>query len=192
MKYIFSIVAAIFLATTISTSTFAHSNLGGSNPKDGEVITEPLKEVVLEFDGQIEQGSFIDIKTKEGQVVELQEIIIGEGTLTGTVVEPFPNDEYQVNWSIISADGHPLEGEFSFIVNVVVPETEKEETSEPSKPTEANDGEGTIESSEQSTEEEEPLTKADEENKESTSLAVFPILFLIILSGIILLNKRKK
>lgn len=97
MKRIFTAVAATFLATSISTNAFAHSHLGGSNPADGDVVTEPLNEIVLEFDGQIEQGSFIDVTTTEGQAVELQEIIIGEGTLTGTVAEPLPNDEYQVN-----------------------------------------------------------------------------------------------
>ena len=133
LKRMFTAVAAVLLAMSISTSAFAHSHLGGSNPADGDVVTEPLNEIVIEFDGQIEQGSFIDVTTTEGQDIELQEIIIGEGTLTGTVAEPLPNDEYQVNWSIISADGHPLEGEFSFTVNAAVPESVEEVTEEPQK-----------------------------------------------------------
>ena len=72
-----------------------------------------------------------------GKQIEVQDIIIGEGTLTGTVAEPLPNDDYQVNWSIISADGHPLEGEFSFTVNAPVSETVEEVTEEPSETTES-------------------------------------------------------
>ena len=185
MKRIFTAVAAVLLAMSISTSAFAHSHIGGSNPADGDVVTEPLKEIVLEFDGQIEQGSFIDVTTTEGQAIELQEIIIGEGTLTGTVAEPLPNDEYQVNWSIISADGHPLEGEFSFTVNAPVPESVEEVTEEPSE---------TTESAEQSTEDQEAAASADEVEKESSSMTVILIVLLVVIvaGGFFLLTKRKK
>ena len=190
MKRIFTAVAAALLATSISTSAFAHSHLGGSNPADGDVVTEPLNEIVLEFDGQIEQGSFIDVTTTEGQAIELQEIIIGEGTLTGTVAEPLPNDEYQVNWSIISADGHPLEGEFSFTVNAAVPESVEEETKNP----ETGIVEETTESAEQTTEDQESATSANEVEKESSSMTVILIVLLVVIvaGGFFLLTKRKK
>ena len=185
MKSIFTVTAAVLLAMSISTSAFAHSHIGGSNPADGDVVTEPLKEIVLEFDGKIEQGSFIDVKTTEGKVIKLQDIIIGDGTLTGTVAEPLPNDEYQVNWSIISADGHPLEGEFSFTVNAPVPESVEEVTKEPSE---------TTESAEQSTEDQEKAASADEVEKESSSMTAILIVLLVIIvaGGFFLLTKRKK
>ncbi len=185
MKRMFTVTAAILLTMSISTSAFAHSHLEGSNPADGDIVTEPLNEIVLEFDGKIEQGSFIDVKTTKGQAIELQEIIIGDGTLTGTVAEPLPNDEYQVNWSIISADGHPLEGEFSFTVNASVPESVEEVTEEPSE---------TTESAEQSTEVQENVATADEVAKESSSMTVILIVLLIaiVAGGFFLLIKRKK
>ncbi|WP_170138878.1 copper resistance CopC family protein [Oceanobacillus chungangensis] len=192
MKRLFIISVAVLLATCFSTSVFAHSHLGGSNPADGDVVTEPLAEIVLDFDGQIEQGSFIDLTTTEGQAIEIQEIIIGEGTLTGTVAEPLANDEYQVNWSIISADGHPLEGEFSFTVNAAVPEAVKEEAEEPSE-TKVSEDEETTESAEQSTEEE-TSTSASEVEEESSSMTVIAIaaIVIIIIVGFFLITKRKK
>ena len=185
LKRMFTVVAAILLTMSLSISAFAHSHLEGSNPADGEIVTEPLNEIVLEFDGQIEQGSFIDVKTTKGQAIELQETIIGDGALTGTVAEPLPNDEYQVNWSIISADGHPLEGEFSFTVNASVPESVEEITEEPSEATE---------SAEQSTEKQEDVASADEVEKESSSMPVILIVLLIVIvvGGFLLLTKRKK
>ena len=125
MKRLFSAVAAILLAMSISTSAFAHSHVSGTNPADGEVVTEPLQEITIEFDGGIEQGSFIDVTTTSGEEIDVQDIIIGDGVLTGTLAEPLQNDVYQVNWSIISADGHPLEGEFAFTVELPVSETKK-------------------------------------------------------------------
>jgi methionine-rich copper-binding protein CopC len=182
LKRIFIAAAVVLLAMSISTNAFAHSHLGGSNPADGDVVTEPLHEIVLEFDGKIEQGSFIDVKTTEGQAVELQEMIIGEGTLTGTVAKALPNDEYQVNWSIISEDGHPLEGEFSFTVNAAVPESVEEVTEEPAE---------TTDSAEQLTEDQE---SANEVEKESSSMTVILIVLLvvIVLGGFFFLTKRKK
>ncbi|WP_419394259.1 copper resistance CopC family protein [Cytobacillus praedii] len=179
MKRIFIAIVAVLAAMTISTtSAFAHSHLGGSNPADGDVVSEPLNEIVLEFDGQIEQGSFIDVKTAKGKEIKLEDIIIGEGTLTGTVAEPLPNDEYQVNWSIISADGHPLEGEFSFTVNVPVSETVEEEPEKPSETTKPA---------------EQPAAAKDVA-KESSSMIVILIVLLVIIvvAGFYFLTKRKK
>ncbi|WP_051404853.1 copper resistance CopC family protein [Bacillus cihuensis] len=185
MKRIFTVLTAILLAMSISTSAFAHSHIGGSNPADGDVVTEPLNEIVLEFDGKIEQGSYIDVKNSKGQAIDLQEITIGDGKLIGTVAEPLPNDEYQVNWSIISADGHPLEGNFSFTVNAPVPESVEEPTEEPSKITE---------SVEQSTKDQKDVASADEVEKESSSMTVLLIVLLVVIvaGGFFILIKRKK
>lgn len=185
LKRIFIAAVIALLAISVSTSAFAHSHLSGTNPADGEVVTEPVKEIILEFDGEIEQGSFIDVTTTSGKEIEVLDIIIGEGTLTGTIAEPLPNDEYQVNWSVISADGHPLEGEFSFAVNAPVSEPVEEVTEEPSE---------TNESVEQTTEEQENVASADEIESESSSMTVILIVLLVVIvaGGLFYLIKRKK
>lgn len=184
LKLMFTVVAFL-LTMSISTSAFAHSHLGGSNPADGDVVKEPLNEIVLEFDGQIEQGSFIDLTTTEGQAIDMQEIIIGEGTLTGTLAEPLPNDEYKANWSIISADGHPLEGEFTFTVNAPVSESVDEESEEPSESTESS-----IENQDETSAEEE--VDETEETSSSTTIMLIVIIAVILVGGFFLLRKRKK
>ncbi|KKK38172.1 hypothetical protein WQ57_10215 [Mesobacillus campisalis] len=192
LKRIFTAVAALLLAIVFSASVSAHSHLQGSTPADGDVVTEPLTEIVLEFDGQIEQGSFIEVTTAGGQEFDPQELTIGEGTLTGTFAEPLANDEYQVNWSIISADGHPLEGEFSFTVNAPASEAEEEpaETTEPSETTE----EERTEPEKQSTENQEEAATADEaEESGSSSMGyVFMVLLAVLAAGGFFLLKRKK
>ena len=189
MKHIFATAVAAFLALSFSVNAFAHSHLGESNPTDGEIVTEPLNEIVLEFDGRIEQGSFIDVTTTSGQAVEIQELIIGEGTLTGTVAEPLPNNEYQVNWSIISADGHPLEGEFSFTVNVPAAESTEGVTEEPSETT--NAVEETPESTEQSSENPETASE-DEEASSSITVILIVLLVIIVVVSFFFLTKRRK
>jgi LPXTG-motif cell wall-anchored protein len=186
LKRIFIAAVVALLSISISTSAFAHSHLSGTNPADGEVVTEPVKEITLEFDGEIEQGSFIDVTTTSGKKIEVQDIVIGEGKLTGTMAEPLPNDEYKVNWSIISVDGHPLEGEFKFAVNAPVSESVEEEVTE--EPSETN------ETAEQSTDVQDNEASADEVESESSSMTVILIVLLavIVAGGLFFLTKRKK
>lgn len=210
MKRLFTAAIIILLMTCFSTSAFAHSHIQGSNPADGDVVTEQLSEVVIEFDGGIEEGSFIELTTAEGEAVDVQDIVIGEGTLTGTLAEPLANDDYQVNWSIISADGHPLEGEFTFTVDAEVSEPAEEETEEPAE-TETAEDEGTEEpaetetaeeeeaeeSAETETAEEEQATESaeqvnDEEDSSSMTVIIIVVLAIIVIVGLFLLLKRKK
>ncbi|PZD86814.1 copper resistance protein CopC [Bacilli bacterium] len=182
LKRIFTTVAVFLCAMCISTTVFAHSHLSESNPTDGDVLSEPLSEIVLEFDGDIEQGSFMDVTTTDGKDVELEEIIINESTLTGTVAEPLTNGDFQVNWNIISADGHPMEGEFSFTVDSEVPESREEVTEDPVETEETEVGDAT-ETAEQTTD--------DEESSSMTTILIV-ILVVIVIVGFILLIKRKK
>ena len=139
MKKIFSIVTVLLLTIMFSVQAFAHSYLSGSNPTDGEVLTESIQEITLNFEGNIMEGSFLSIKTTNGEEVKVTDIEIGDGYLTSVLSEPLTNNEYIVNWSIISADGHPLEGTYSFTVNTPIGTEPSEEVSE-KQPSESNSG----------------------------------------------------
>ncbi len=192
MKRLFIIIVSVLLAMSISTSVFAHSHLGGSSPADGEVVTEPLTEITLEFDGHIEQGSFIGVTTTEGQAIELQEIIIEGDTLTGVVAQPLSNDGYRVNWNIISADGHPLEGEFSFTVDAEVQEIVEEETVEPTEKEEEAEGEEIIESTEEKTEDQASVISAEDGEQGSSSMTIVLVgLIVILVIGAFFLFRKK-
>lgn len=179
---------------SVSDTVFAHSHLESSNPADGEVVTETLDKIVLDFDGGVEQGSIIEVSSIDGQDIDIQEIVIEEKTLIATIANPLPNGEYQVNWSIVSADGHPVEGEFTFSVNA--PETEEGEdlAEEPSESTEANEDDEIADSSEQSTETQESATSDNEENQglSSTNIVIIILLIAIVAGGLVVLTRRKR
>ncbi|MER1985566.1 MAG: copper resistance protein CopC [Solibacillus sp.] len=178
----FTTASASLLALTVSTTAFAHSHLGGSTPADGDIVTAPLEEIVLNFDGKIEQGSYFDLQNTTGTSVDVEEFIIGDGTLTGTFTEALPNDDYTVNWSIISADGHPLEGTFSFTMNAPIPEPVVEE--EPAKQPIAEETPAT---------EEQPIAESTPtEEKSSSPVIIIAILVIVIAAVGILLARRKK
>ncbi len=188
LKRLIATAAAVLLSTTLSYHAFAHSNFGESTPADGQVVTEPLNEITIQFDGQIEQGSFIEVTTSSGQAVELQDIIAGDGILTGTIAEPLPNNDYHVNWSIISADGHPLDGEFSFTVNVPAAEIKEE------VPKEATGAlEETTEATNKSNEAQEEAVADEVKEDSSPATMIIVVLFILIVAGaLFFFNKKRK
>lgn len=172
----FTTASAAVLALTFSTTAFAHSYLGSSTPADGETVTQPLEEIVLNFDGKIEQGSYFDLQNTAGAAVTVDEFIIGDNTLTGTFTEALQNDDYTVNWSIISADGHPLEGTFSFSVNAPVAEPAVEEPIAEEAP--AN--------------EETVATEEPEKEQSSSTIGLIAAIILVIIGAGVIIARRKK
>ncbi len=176
-RIILAVLAALF-TFGLGSNTYAHSHLSTSTPVDGEIVSEPLSAITLTFDGRIEQGSFLEITSAEGIVVELADLQIGKGMLTGTVAQPLINGDYDVNWSIISADGHPIEGVFSFTMNVPITEDQVED----------ND----VAKDESLAEQD---TSVQNEVNEESSLFLMTLLILVallvIVAGVIFFVKRK-
>lgn len=111
-------------------SVFGHTNLTGSTPEEGEVVTEALKTVQLDFGTSIEEGSTMNLESETGSI-DFEQVEVSEQSMTGTLSEELPNGAYTVNWSIIGADGHPIEGKVPFAVDLETAEAEEEPAEEP-------------------------------------------------------------
>lgn len=110
-KIVFALVVLLF---TIPVTAQAHTVLSSSNPEEGQNITEPLNEISLVFETQIETGSTISLESA-GQSFSLEEIVASGNTLQGRLAEQdLPNGEYVIQWSIVGADGHPIKGNIAF------------------------------------------------------------------------------
>ena len=113
MKKTILLLLLVCLGAPLSVQ--GHSALTSSNPAEGESIEEPLEEIRLDFEGGIEQGSTMSIESEEDSP-EFEDITVLEQAMVGTFSEALPNGTYTVVWEVISADGHPLEGEILFKV----------------------------------------------------------------------------
>jgi len=102
------------------SGAFAHSSLERSTPGDQEVVTRSLTEIVLEFNSRIEKISTITLLDGQGQEIPVQSSVDGT-TLTGTLQEPLPSGQYRVVYKIVAADGHRIEKEYSFSVDLPEP-----------------------------------------------------------------------
>lgn len=112
---------AAFLVLFSPLSASAHDALVSSSPAaDSSVETLPA-ELTLTFSAKLIDGegaTELTVTDPAGQSV-----IDGTPTVEGAIVtQPLrgsgPAGEYHVVWKVVSSDGHPTSGEFSFIVTV--------------------------------------------------------------------------
>lgn len=99
-----------------STQALAHTTLKSSTPSEGQILTQSINEVTLNFGAKVEQTSTLEVLKTNGEAVSLQSVSTGDDLMTGIFQEPLENGEYLVKWKIIGADGHPINGEYSFTI----------------------------------------------------------------------------
>jgi copper resistance protein C len=164
----------------VPTFTSAHTGLESSNPSEGEVVKEELKEITLQYKTEIENLSTMKIVKDDGQEVKLDSVIIQEKTMSGILSQSLENGSYTVDWKIIGTDGHPIEGQIPFSVQG----EQKEEVNPPAH-------KETDENSDKQTDEEKASTKEKSEKDEGFS----PIFFMtigFILGAIVFFIRIKK
>ncbi|MCY9696157.1 copper resistance protein CopC [Paenibacillus alginolyticus] len=100
----------------LSKNAFAHTGLESSNPKAGAEVTEALKEITLTFEGKLENLSAFKLFDNNKQEIKLANFTLKEKTMTGLLSGPLSNGNYEVQWTIVGEDGHPIQGKYSFTV----------------------------------------------------------------------------
>lgn len=184
-----SLFTFIFFLALVN-SAFAHTGLESSSPKNGDIINEELKQITLTFETKIEQGSRFELLNSNDETIPVENISLSEKQMIGNFLNPLENGEYQVNWKIIGADGHPIEGNFSFSVNVPITEAPAEEQVQPLEETQPQLN---VEEKKEDT-----LNEAKNEESQQNKMpsyvipTIIGVLIVIIVVGFLLIMKRKK
>jgi len=115
-----TLVLTFIFVFMFATSSYAHTKLESSTPKVGEVVTTNLDEITLQFNTNIEVLSSFKLVDESDKEVALEPTEIQENTMirgigAGTELE---NGNYTIKWKIVGKDGHPIEDEYSFQVNL--------------------------------------------------------------------------
>ena len=113
------IFALVILFVSISFPAFGHSSLVSSTPAKDAVLTEFPSEISLTFN-----ESLLEIGNENPNKVEvvnsMGDVLSGASKVSGPVVsvpvQITGNDEYRVSYRVVSADGHVIEGDYSFTV----------------------------------------------------------------------------
>ena len=132
---------ALLFVFSLNGHAFAHTGLESSSPQNGETISEEILQIILTFETKVEQTSTLQLKSADGIEILVKDIIIKDKQMVASLESPLDHGDYQVLWNIIGADGHPIEGTFTFSVNR--PNMEENTPSEPENKTDDIDNSST-------------------------------------------------
>jgi methionine-rich copper-binding protein CopC len=189
----------LFFFLLFVDNVFAHTGLESSTPQNGDIVTENLEQITLTFKTKIEQGSTFELNNFLGETITVENMTIAENQLTGHLSKPLENGEYNVNWNIIGADGHQIDGKIPFTVNLPVTEEspaaqapeqtqddidlQKEDNIEPETLAQEKEAENN------------QVVKAEDtkENKTTTYLipTIIGILLLIVIISLFMMKRKK-
>jgi copper resistance protein C len=158
------IAAMLWIAAPVAV--MAHTGITVSSPTDGEVIADELKRVEMTFSTTFEKAlSKATLLDEAGEEVPYAELIQGDKSMSLRFEEPLPSGAYTVNWKLLGADGHAVEGSYTFSVNL--PEAEAEQPVEQEQPAEAEQPAN----AEQPAEAEQPVAEAPQAADETEPAA---------------------
>lgn len=122
-----TIIAAASVATVaalaVAAPASAHDTIVSSTPAaDSQLATAPT-EVVLTFSNDLlsldgNSGTAMTVSDESGEDWVAGEPVITADTVTVPLAEGMPNGAYTVTWQVVSSDGHPTSGDYSFSLAV--------------------------------------------------------------------------
>lgn len=94
----------------------AHAALESTSPGDGEILPQSPPMIALTFNEPIQATeNGLRLIDASGTAIPLDGTRI-DHTIQASVPQPLANGSYVVAWRVISADGHPISGAYTFAV----------------------------------------------------------------------------
>jgi len=117
LKKLLVLLVSLFIVAPAS----AHTSLVSSVPESGAVLNEVPAEVRIKFNEDLllvddKNPNRIEVINGVGQVVSGMSVVEGPEIFTALDLSFEPSGEYLVKYRVVSADGHPIEGEYQFTV----------------------------------------------------------------------------
>jgi methionine-rich copper-binding protein CopC len=112
-----SLIAVIPLSVLLTASAaHAHAFLDHAEPRVGNKVASPPKEVTLWFTQKLEPAfSGVTVTNGAGERIDGGKARVS-GSQMSISVRPGGNGTYHVNWHVLSVDTHKTEGDFTFQV----------------------------------------------------------------------------
>lgn len=116
------VALAVVLVGPVGAAS-AHDELVATDPAAGAVLTEAPDTLTLSFSAELlpEPGATEVRVTDAGGTTLAEGAPVISGTTVTQALLPGAGD-YSVLWRVVSSDGHPISGEYSFTVDAPEPE----------------------------------------------------------------------
>lgn len=114
ISFLLTAATATFLMLPI-TAAQAHDTLQSTDPANGSVLGAVPAQIGLTFDhAPLAIGSVIRVEDVTGTDWADGPVVITNNRVTEAVKPGSPEGKYTVTWRVASADGHAVEGTFTF------------------------------------------------------------------------------
>jgi len=115
-------IVAFFLYSMLSPIlTSAHAYIAKSTPMENEILMKVPPIVSIEFNETIQSSSFnsLIVVDASGKRVDLKNTHINKENprvMEARIKQNIPDGIYSIQWKVISADGHPIQGVIPFSI----------------------------------------------------------------------------
>jgi methionine-rich copper-binding protein CopC len=114
-----TVVLAGAALALVAAPASAHSELSSASPPDGSTLTTVPTQIVLTFNENIIAiGNQVSVIDASGALMSDGNPTVVDSTVTQQLKPLIYNGAYSVTYRIVSADGHPVERNLSFTLNV--------------------------------------------------------------------------
>ena len=98
------------------TQALAHVSASKSIPEDGAVLSESPTEVSIQF-SDLAKLTSLELSGSNDEVtkIDISEAKSVDGLVSVQIPQLSP-DNYTVSWRVLSVDGHPVSGKFTFTI----------------------------------------------------------------------------
>lgn len=180
----------LLLVAALAAPAQAHDSLVSSDPEDGATLDDAPTSITLTFSAEIlEVTPVVRVSDGDGEVVQESTPEIDGRDAVAEIDEPLESGEYTVDWRVVSSDGHPIEGTFTF--TVAGDDDEGAETTQEEQ--EPSDGGADATSDADTTEAADPADADDSGDPGMLALLV-GVGVLVVVAGVVvlILGRRRK
>ncbi|GAA2220894.1 copper resistance protein CopC [Micromonospora olivasterospora] len=112
-----AVLAAMAVLLAPATPAAAHNSLQAADPARDARLSAPPTEITLKFLQKLDPAfTTIVLSDASQRKVPTSEPAVSGATGTVTIRQPLANGGYTVAYRVVSADGHPVQGSYSFTV----------------------------------------------------------------------------
>lgn len=112
--WVTALIAAVLFTLYGTPAAWAHNALLDTTPADGARVKVAPAKVVLTFnEPAIATGTKVIVTGPAGPATVGDPVLI-DNTVQQELTSGLPAGDYTVEWRVTSADGHPINGSFSF------------------------------------------------------------------------------
>ncbi|SNS92013.1 CopC domain-containing protein [Micrococcales bacterium KH10] len=130
-----ALLLVVALAVVIAPQARAHDVLISTKPAEGASIKTLPEQVKVTMSANLTKtGAVIKVVGPDGEQWDEQDTSVSGTDAVVSLREGGPAGEYQVTWRVVSSDGHPVSGEYTFTTSRDAAEPEPDTAVTPDEP----------------------------------------------------------